>query len=466
MTTLTKIQVALNHEDPAILLKGLDFFKKCILEDHHALISFGYKGRGDVDAVRDVLYPNHPNDICGILKQFLLASPQLEELFVIWHLPGRDENRSLCASHMDCISAILHCSHSDHEFCKVVVHRILRECGKSLHMQLTSGNIPLVHSTLGLLVEICRTSDQNCRDTYQKLMLNASSLAALVQKGKGISFRRQSDGEGDERMSTDTRYMMLLLILTLLRGADMPMASEIFAANSIFRKAYHNMFRDSAATVQLIIEGVALTLKGISGSTVKYKYALIDSSFLKSTLNLYDNEDQNVGDCAHRFMTNFCSSMTHNSVTASVVSCLVSTLHGHVDLRHRALIQAVLRCQPHLLSKFINSTPGMSEPRPTLKYLACASHLIAIIGCTDVDSSQRAVARDIVKGSKPDGAVRTFSSSLFSAILPHGTSIFVSVAVHFPNHPCFCHQDSARKILAKCLCMETQWCSAWDCSWR
>jgi hypothetical protein len=356
MATLTKIQVALNHEDPSIIIKGLDFFKNTILEEHDAVRSFGYRGRGEASrGVHGALHPKHPVAAAagGILQLFRQASPQIEELFVVWHLPGRDAQRALCASHMDCLAALLHCSHYAQDFCKVVVHRILRECGKSLHMQLTSGNVPLVHSTLGLITEMCRTSDQNCRDTYQKLMLGAPALAALVQKGKSISFSPRgravaaaaaegaeedgTDGDGgdDEKVSTDTRFMMLLLILTLLRGSDMPMAAEIFGVNSVFRKAYHNLFRDNFATVELVVEGVGIVLRNIPGSVGKFKYSLIDSSFLKSVLNLYDSGEGAIAACAHRFMVAFCTHMTYNSVTPGVVACLATSLQGHADLRHR-----------------------------------------------------------------------------------------------------------------------------------
>lgn len=420
MATLTKIQVALNHEDPAILIRGLDFFKNVILEEHDAIKSFGYKGRGEVNNVHSLIYPDHPREIVGILLQFRQSSPQLEELFVIWHLPGRDDNRALCASHMDCVAAILHCSHADQDLCKTLVYRVLRECAKSLHMQLTSGNVSLVHSTLGLIIEMCRTSDQNCRDTYQKLMLSSASLAALVQKGKPISFRSDPDGDGESKLTTDTRYMMMLLIITLLRGADIAMASEIFAGSSIFRKAYHNMFRDNYATVELIIVGVSTVLRDLSGSSGKLKYALIDTSFLKSVLNLYNNEDDSISNCAHRFMLGFCSTMAYNSVTASVVACLVSSLQGHCDIRHRELIQAILKCQPHLLTKFVGSIPSMCDPRPTVKYLSMVAHLMTMINSTEIEVSVRSTARDIAKGIRPDGAVRAFSASLFTNVLPHG----------------------------------------------
>lgn len=358
MTTLTKIQVALNHEEPAIIIKGLDFFKNIILEEHNALSSFGYKGRGSGGSAHRVLFPSHPVDCVGTLLRFRQASPQLEELFVVWHLPGRDENRALCASHMDCLAAILHCSHAAQEFCKTVTHRILRECAKSLHMQLTSGNVPLVHSTLGLIIEMCRTSDQNCRDTYQKLMLSSTSLAPLVQKGKPVSFTLKptvvpasvvpvgEDAPVAEKIYTDTRYMTMLLVITLLRGADMAMASEIFAVGSIFRKAYHNLSRDNADTAELIVEGVGIVLRNIPGSVGRFKYSLIDSSFLKSVLSLYDGEDERCSACAHRFMLAFCSHMTYNSVTPGVVACLATSLQGQVDLRHREviLIASVLSC--------------------------------------------------------------------------------------------------------------------------
>lgn len=342
MATLTKIQVALNHEDPNIVLKGLEFFRATILNEHSAVQSFGYRGRGLAGKVSDLLFPPHPDRCVGTLQLFLQASPQLEELFIIWHLPGRDENRLLCAAHMDCIAAILHCSHEYHDLCRITVHRILRESSKSLHMQLTSGNLPLVHSTFGLIIEMCRTSVQNCRDVYPKLMLGSPSLASLVQRSKSISFRLHPAEEHKERnevedvkIQTDTRYMITLMLLTILSRSDVAIATEIFSANSIFRKIYHNMFRDNADTVKLILDGADIAFKRLSGTAMSARHSLLDSSFLKSTLGLYDSEDVSISSCAHRFMMTFCSSMHYNSVTSGVISSLVTSLQGHLDLRHR-----------------------------------------------------------------------------------------------------------------------------------
>jgi hypothetical protein len=330
MTTVARFQLALNHENPEIVIQGIGAFKDRVLAEHGATLTFGYNGRG-IGSHEAALCPVHPKGPVGLLRQYIDSSPNLEEIFVLWHLPGRDDNRALSAVQSQCIAVILHCSHEQREFQRALVNRILRECSKSLHMQLTSGNTALVHSTIGLIVEMCRTSEQNCRDTYQRLMMNSASLGILVQKGKPVSF---SPSEG-MKISTDNRVMMMLLLLTLLRGADAPMAGEIFAPSSLLRKVGYNLIRDNEATVSLFLDGLLAVLRA-SSLPPKVKYGLVDLGVLKNALALYKSEEEGVADLAHKFLHEFCSVITRSNCGAPYIGAgLVSSSEGHTDLRQR-----------------------------------------------------------------------------------------------------------------------------------
>ena len=173
---VSRFQIALNHEDPTVIISGLKSFSNQILKEHDALYAFGYNGRSInsllFSSSSNILYPYYSkiNELpVGLLALYLKSSPQIEELFVLWNLQGYDINKELCPIHMKCIASILFCSHNDDNFCNVVINRIISEYSKSILSQLGSSNQNVIHSTLGLCIAIARVSKQHACDTYQKL---------------------------------------------------------------------------------------------------------------------------------------------------------------------------------------------------------------------------------------------------------------------------------------------------------
>ena len=105
---VSRFQLSLNHEDVDVVKTGLDEFQNQVRKELHDLgppDSYGYCGRqifdpdyGSVDAI-DALHnsfgtflnPSIPALPPGcLLFKYLQASPQIDDLFVIWSLPDRD----------------------------------------------------------------------------------------------------------------------------------------------------------------------------------------------------------------------------------------------------------------------------------------------------------------------------------------------------------------------------------------
>jgi GTPase SAR1 family protein len=215
MITVARFQVALNHEDPDIVSKGLLEFEKKVLEDNDCVESFGYNGRNANSNISNAVDPHFPVQITGVLSTFINSSPRLEELFVLWNLPGRDEYKLLSTNHTRCIAIILHIARSDRIFCDRIVSRIINEHAKSLQSQLSSGINHLVHASLGLILAMSRTSPENSRNVYVKLLsIFPSVIKTLSQRGKGVTWEfsdnnNNSLSEGNSqkifKLSTDSR---------------------------------------------------------------------------------------------------------------------------------------------------------------------------------------------------------------------------------------------------------------------
>ena len=103
---LSKFQLSLNHEDPAVVIRGLEEFQEHMIEERYTEgDSFGYHGRQQflpnyhsIESIEELylsfssfLHPNiKPLPEISLLSQYLQASPLIDDLFVLWNLPDRD----------------------------------------------------------------------------------------------------------------------------------------------------------------------------------------------------------------------------------------------------------------------------------------------------------------------------------------------------------------------------------------
>lgn len=338
----------LNSDDPDIVAQGLEEFRDQVLKDHDAVASYGYHGRGSSDHVMESLRPQVVVTTVGVLASFIKSSPQLEELFILWGLPGRDDDKPLSSSHMSCMAVILHAATSNSNFCGTIVNRILHEHAKSIISQLSCGNLSLVHSTLALVLAMCRSSPQNCRDTFQKLVaISLPVFSTLLQQGKTISWEaeKQTDSTQSPKLKTDSRLLLVITVLTAVEAADQSSGSEILSAvTALLKRITNSITKDAFFVVQLILEGLISirkqpTCEQLIGSK------LVDLRFQDNLLYMYRNDDVKVQRIVHMFVLDHSShlvngmskggrGLTSGSAKASALQ-LLRHLEGHRDLRHR-----------------------------------------------------------------------------------------------------------------------------------
>lgn len=303
----------MNHDDPKVVMLGLNDFRQQVVQDHGALQSIGYNGRSSEENIdiNTLLHPKVTDTVSGILSEYIAKSPQIEELFVLWTLPGRDEDRALSSAHVACIAAILHCAKSNVSFCNIIVSRILCDHLKSLHSQLASGNVELIHSTLGLLLAMVRTSSQNCKDVFQKLNLSSQALDAVVQKGKAVTWKSTDQ---THTMSTDSRLLVIVLVLLVLEAGDETAMLELFAERSLMRKIMHSIGRDSTETLKIVLPGVfhALQQNQILNG---HLHDIFDGSTVRQLVLLYAHKEESVQTLVHDFLLQLVDHMSGLSGT-------------------------------------------------------------------------------------------------------------------------------------------------------
>ena len=377
----------LNSDDPDIVAQGLSEFKDQVLKDHDAVISYGYHGRGSSDHVIESLRPQAVAATVGVLASFIKSSPQLEELFILWGLPGRDDDKPLSSSHMSCMAVILHAAIANPNFCGIVVNRILHEHSKSIISQLSCGNLNLVHSTLALILAMCRSSPQNCRDTFQKLVaISLPAFSTLLQQGKTISWEvdKQSESVKSTKLKTDSRLLLVIIVLTAVEAADQSSGSEILSTvSALLKRITNSITKDVLFVVQLILEGL-ISIRKQPTCEQLFGSKLVDLRFQDNLLYMYHNDDVMVQRVVHMFvldhshhlvnsMSKGGRGLTSGSAKASALQ-LLRHLEGHRDLRHREV------CTPsfHNLELFVVNNSGSSVIVHTLKSLSTSTPNTAV----------------------------------------------------------------------------------------
>jgi hypothetical protein len=347
---VSKFQLILNHEDPNVVSDGLKEFRDQILIENEAIITFGYCGQIATTKADDLFQNKEHKVIVGLLKAYLNASPQLEELFVLWSLPGHDEDSNLSAEHMSCIAAILHCAVSEQEMCNCVVRRILHEFSRGLRSQLSSGHINVTHSSLGLLITMCRTSSQNCRDTFQKL--SDYSFNNLIQKGKYVSW---TDSCTSLTHKTDARALIFMLQFLFIESAHQEEISQLLQSSSTFKKLIHSIDKDQFPVVEMVLN-VWMYLTAHSSIFRWNVNEFMDALFLEKLFVLCKSHNVVISIAVYEFLVATCHYLgeamlqkkkvndnsvgeDHSAISASMcVNQLLRRLQPVVDDRHREVI--------------------------------------------------------------------------------------------------------------------------------
>ena len=296
-TTIARLQLALNSEDQGLVTSELQTMRSTMLAEHDAIEAYGYHGRCTFP-----LCPTHPTAVVGVLSAYLQRSPKLEELFSVWDIASRHENRSLLVAIADTIAVILFCAASNTAVGGPIIQRILREQMKSMHSHLASGHTHLVHSFLGLMVAIARVSEQSSRDLYQKLILSSQCFTDISRKGK-----RVKSEVGGLPVETDSRCLLLILLATILLKGNEVIANELLTRGSIFRRALCSIDNYSLSEVKLILDCMRYIVEH-SNLPKAIRLNIIDSLLLERILVLYQG-DEGTSQAAHDFMLAFCTSL-------------------------------------------------------------------------------------------------------------------------------------------------------------
>jgi len=424
---VSKFQVVLNHENPAIVATGLDVFKDTILCDAGAEESFGYYGRHGLGGLdNDLNYKvggaGGAKTTTGLLGSYIQSSSLASELFILWGLPSRESDKQLSVALTGCMAAMFHCAagvHAHKEFCTRVTSKVLADLPKALQGQLQSGHTELVHATLGLVLAMCRSSRQNCLDVQSRLGFVGPVFGSLAQKGKAVSFvlGGSKEGEDDEddtntknteggnpKLKTDARYLLVLVTLEMMGAADEQTWTSLLHAKSHVRKVNDSLYKDSVAGIELYLCGLLRLSTKMSLQTL---CSLVDMTLLQRLLFMYSHDSERVQELAHSFLSHFYDKLNEalrpgTKRAAGGMGPLFGCVHGlfrHAnpqgDLRQRELCESVLRTQPTLLPRCVGAMhvawlEAKQSPLAVVLALAC---LTSLTQSAHLDATMKGAAR-------------------------------------------------------------------------
>ena len=333
--SLTKFQLCLNHENPSIVLAGLNDFANQVLREHNfrvndCLAPLQYQS---IESIESNELFNHKdlNVTKGILLSYIHSSPKAEELFVLWSLPGRDSLIDLAIAHTHCLTVILHCSTNIPIYQKEIITKIINDYVHSIILQLGSKSPTLVQVTLGLLTEIVRSPSYLLTyDVYEQLFSDISVYNTILTPPI-------SEGDDSVNANADTFQMLILMIFTLYNNTtDEYIISNLLQSTSLLKQLLLNITKYSKFHMYLIIH----SLLSISPRNQPYYLlSLLDKTMISDYIKLYNDNNEKVVDIIHRLFIAICTQMytlfnhkyTHTHTTIST-STNTTAERGSADL--------------------------------------------------------------------------------------------------------------------------------------
>ena len=372
--SLTKFQLCLNHENPSIVLAGLNDFANQVFREHNFRVNecLAPLQSQSIESIEsNELYSNkNLVETKGILLSYMYSSPKAEELFVLWSLPGRDSLTDLAIAHTHCLTVILHCSTNIPIYQKEIISKIINDYAHSIILQLGSKSSMLVQVTLGLLTEIVRSpSSLLTYEVYERLLSDTSVYNTILAPS-------MSEGADSVNATTDTLQMLIIMIFTLYNNTtDEYIISNLLQPKSILKQLLLNTTKYSKFHMYLIIH----SLLSISPTNQPYYLlSLLDKTMISDYIKLYNDSNEKIVDIVHRLFVSICTQMytlfnhkhthTHTHTTVST-STNTTAERGSADLVSGGAKQAFGEARVISTELLSHLQPSVIDKRKEVSYI-------------------------------------------------------------------------------------------------
>jgi hypothetical protein len=155
-----------------------------------------------------------------------------------------------------------------------------------------------------------------------------------MQKGKLVA---QSVGE--DKIETDSRCLLFVLLMTILTRATEQIASELLQRNSLIRRMLRTVDVQSLANIKLILDCVLTFIEAAPLST-STRLSVVDDDFLEHSVCLYEAADEAAQDLAHKFLLTFATDLaralpSQRKELLPLAGAVVRRVSPHTEARHK-----------------------------------------------------------------------------------------------------------------------------------
>lgn len=372
MSASARFRIALNHENPDVVSRGLREFSDAILRENCIDSCFGVIPVIEELDMKSLLNPPFPNEITGTIKEYIEASPNVEELFVLWNIPSRDDDKHLCAAHMRCLCSIVRCLRSNSKIIDNIANRITSSKASSILDQLSSGHKELIIETLMLLFEISRVSEQSCRDLFQRLkgLSGINSLVSAPKKGQHLD------------VVSVYRQWLILINLSFLESASSEILDEIFSSSSMFKKFLRHTSKMDPLCSVMLLNGIAYVQRDsfFLNHSPSLRNNLVDINTLKELVCINSDIDRNIYSSVTIFLKEFSDSLAallastnknpNQNFRHSAIN-FIGCIQGHLRLDHREVCYIIYYWKLCLLLTLFVNTIDANEAFETTAFSSC-----------------------------------------------------------------------------------------------
>eukprot|EP01035_Chromulina_nebulosa_P024122 gene24122-31344_t len=472
---LARFQICLNHNDPNIVAKGLEEFQRQALWDltcsTDSSCKYGYYGVSCISelwkvapetAMQNILHPIllADSDTDGILVKYLAASPEVEELFVIWTLQNRDLHLALSIQHTATFSIIIHCLNCLKSQCDFALQlsvkiatRLISNHSKAILNQLSSSSVELVHSTMGLLFSMCKISTNMCQAVHKIISTSLQTFTSAIQS-KQTAVHSCINDHAHQTMTVEVKQLMTMILLLTIESCVIEQSDESISIldqilpapnqshqaagfgsskNSLLKKVLQHTVHTESSLLQrfLMLNGLLYLLQ--YPALDQYLHILFESAFIQKLLDM-NRETLSVDDQSNLVQEFFlalshqlvqkCSSFkkngqqfkSYNSVHGCAAT-IVRHLKAEAITEHKQIQGVLVEGIPSLLSKCVSAlTISSWQPVPTPQYFSCLSHLSWLVSRAGVDAKTKATLRKMTSRGAPDRKVA--ADELLRAVIP------------------------------------------------
>ncbi|CAG8450920.1 8097_t:CDS:10 [Ambispora leptoticha] len=403
-----ELQLCLNSKNIETLVQGVIRFRQQLQVHKSKEIPAHGKSSGNDNDYKKL----------SVIQEYLQRSPGCEEVFGIWDMQQAHNITRLQISIPDLLAKILDFANSNTTSIAkttgtLITRNVTRNYMKTIHQNLTSGNIPLCQATLRLLIAVNSCGASTAHEIYQNFNFGMKALGKLFN-----TRRKQPIDETIKLPKTDVRTLYIYFILSFFKYGDSKLKREILGIKNFVSGLFPGLVHDSYEFIDEVLTTLYNHVIMDNEINRTAKVAFFNNWVLDQLAQLYSRQELEpntttttdsttnttskkiVADRIHQFLISICctpgvnvcfhdegwyprgidDAKSHSNADRDIneknfrvyniiLLRFIVNLNPTNDLRQQELLLKILKVCPELVYPFWQLTHFSFEPRLSHKWL-------------------------------------------------------------------------------------------------